>query len=127
MAADVVQLTRSSESLRSRACAMLSQVAPTEATTSTATMAVSTQRAFPGTERRIWANTHTASATITGGHTQFNVVRVAFEGASTIRAVPAAPMAIAGTMAHRCGCTVRRMLSAAISATRTRTPAASTR
>ena len=33
---------------------------------------VSSQRPRPGSERRIWTNIHTASASITGGHTQFS-------------------------------------------------------
>ncbi len=37
---------------------------------------MSTQRALPVTERRIWTNIHTASANISGGHTQFSAVNV---------------------------------------------------
>ena len=47
---------------------------------------MSTQRAFPVTERRIWTNIHTASATISGGHTQFNAVSVWLPGLKTTRA-----------------------------------------
>ena len=91
-------------------------MAPIEARTSTAITGVSTQRAFPVTERRIWTNIHTVSATISGGHTQFSAVMVWLPGLKTTRAAPVAPMATAGTTAHRCGCRVRRTVSTAISA-----------
>ena len=77
---------------------------------------MSTQRAFPVTERRIWRNIHAVSATISGGHTQFNAVSVWLPGLKTTRAAPVAPIATAGTTAHRCGCRVRRVVNAAISA-----------
>ena len=47
---------------------------------------MSTQRAFPVTERRIWTNIHTVSATISGGHTQFSAVSVWLPGLKTTRA-----------------------------------------
>ena len=87
-----------------------------DASARTATTGVSTQRALPVTERRTWTSIHTASATSSGGHTQFREVRVSLPGVKISRAVPVAPMATAGTAAHRCGCRVRRTVSVAISA-----------
>ena len=91
-------------------------MAPMEARTSTAITGVSTQRDFPVTERRIWTNIQPARATISGGHTQFNAVRVWLPGWKTTRAAPVTPMATAGTTAHRWGCRVRRTVRVAMSA-----------
>ncbi len=72
-------------------------MAPIEARASTASTGVSTQRALPVTDRRIWTNIHAVSATINGGHTQFSAVNVWLPGLRNTRAVPVAPIATAGT------------------------------
>ena len=64
---------------------------------------VSSQRPRPGSERRIWTNIHTASASTTGGHTQLSRVMASLPGVKASSARPVAPMAAAGTNAQRCG------------------------
>ena len=55
-------------------------VALIEVSASTAIAGVSTQHALPVTERRIWTNIHTASASTSGGYSQFSAVRLSEPG-----------------------------------------------
>jgi hypothetical protein len=70
---------------------MFSTVAPTVAAARTSRTGVSSQRPRPERARRICMNIQTASASVTGGHTQFSVVMVAFCGEQTKSPSPETP------------------------------------
>src|SRR3954471_24812414 len=68
------------------------------------------QRARLVIARRSCRAIHVVGAKSAGGHTQPEAVRPSFPGARAIRATPVTPITTAGMRAHRCGCSVKRVV-----------------